>query len=111
MEFTGSEACSQTEDYIAWDDMMFKLNGDVEIKTSTEDVFDMENIRDSNFLFPDYFNWPSCMSLCRKMHQGRVPLIKDKKDIAALRNWIDKVFVFRRGHRGTLIGLLLKLQF
>ena len=71
VEFTGSGACSQTGDYLAWDDMLFKLNGDVRIKHLTEDVCGEENMKDSNFLFPEYFDWPTCMSLCQKMHKGR----------------------------------------
>lgn len=87
--YTSSGACSQTGDYLAWNEMQFKLYGDA--KFEELEISFCEKDKTIQFLFGESFSWYSCMYFCPKIQEGRVPLITKKEDIKTLKEWKEKI--------------------
>ena len=90
IEITKGDNCSLKGDYLAWDDMVFIMEGQTQI---LEDEHDICNIKDQpQYLFTEIFNeWDTCMYLCQKVNHGRVSSVANLKELQKMISWSNSI--------------------
>ena len=88
IKFTGEGVCAHFGDYLAWDDMKWKFNGETSLETLEKDQFcNKDHSSENTFLFTEKFSWPTCTDLCPKMEKGHIPIPTNKEEIDELMTW------------------------
>ena len=85
---TGEGDCKRKGDYLAWSHMNWTLLGNI----SMEEVGETDMCRDDHkFVFTEDFHWESCIYLCPKIQNGRVPSFENTTIAFKMFNWLKTV--------------------
>ena len=82
--------CTLEGDYLAWRKMEWSLFGNVTMEDTEQEMCEKEARFNNMFVFTEEFHWDTCMYLCPKIRNGRVPGVANTSQVRELTEWTKK---------------------